>query len=339
MKWPWNRVGTIYPYRLSPINTPAKAVNYPRDRGNSGPRNLDRLRRYTSELARMSLDPLYAYKGRDIEWCLLTVGYLRSGSSLLGQFLNAHPEMVIAHEAHLVRKLHHPRYLPHGGRGRITRMILERERWFRQRGYWSSVGYSYAVKGQWQGSWTRLRVIGDKAAMITTRALYERPGLLDSLRRRIRAPIRVLFMCRNPYDMVASEQLSRLQRWHGAAIPAPRDYHPSDAERPEIRQITIQELLKETSDHLVDVLPMFRKEEVLPVFHEDFIASPKEKLREICSFCGVESTEEYLDACAAVVLPSHHRTRFKVRWSEEQKAEVSAIMARYSWFEGYGFES
>ena len=325
-----------------------------------GSRNLDRLRRYTSELARMPLDPLYAYRGRNIERCLLTVGYSRSGSSLLGQLLNAHPEMVIAHDEDLVRKLHHPRYLPHGGRGRITRMILERERWFRQRRYQSS-GYSYAVKGQWQGSWTRLRVIGDKAAIETTRALYERPGLLDSLRRRIRTPIRVLFLCRNPYDMVASGHLSRLRRWHGAAIPAPRNYHPSDAERPEIGQITIQKALKEASDQLSIVLPMFRKEEVLPaaisanpdvspiehlaeiavlpVFHEDFIASPKEKLREICSFCGVESTEEYLDACAAVVLPSHHRTRFKVRWREEQKAEVSAMMARYPWFEGYGFES
>ena len=302
-------------------------------------RNLDRLRRYTSEFAWMPLDPLYAYKGRDTELCLLTVGYSRSGSSLLGQLLNAHPEMVIAHEAHLVRKLHHPRYLPHGGRGRIIRMILERDRWFRQRGYWSQVGYSYAVKGQWQGSWTRLRVIGDKASMDTTQALYKHPGLLDSLRRRIRTPIRVLFLCRNPYDMVASEHLVRLRGRHGAAIRAPRNYQPSDAERPEIGQITIQKALKEASDQLSIVLPMFRKEEVLPVFHEDFIASPKEKLREICSFCSVEGTEEYLDACAAVVLPSHHRTRFKVRWSEEQKAEASAIMARYPWFEGYDFES
>ena len=302
-------------------------------------RNLDRLRRYTSELAWMLLDTLYAYKGRDIELCLLTVGYSRSGSSLLGQLLNAHPEMVVAHEAHLVRKLHHPRYLPHGGKGRITRMILERERWFRQRGYWSQVGYSYTVKGQWQGSFTRLRVIGDKAAMDTTQALYKHPGLLDSLRRRIRTPIRVLFLCRNPYDMAASEHLVRLRGRHDIAIPAPRNYHPSDAERPEIGQITIQEVLKEASDQLSIVLPMFRKEDVLPVFQEDFIASPKEKLREICSFCGVEGTEEYLDACAAVVLPSHHRTRFKVRWSEEQKAEVSAIIARYPWFEGYDFES
>ena len=306
-------------------------------------RNLGRLRRYTSELARMSLDPLYVYKGRNIERFLLTVGYTRSGSSLLGQLLNAHPEMVIAHEGALVHGLynpHHPRYLPYGGRGRITRMVLERDRWFRRRRYWSPAGYSYAVNGQWQGSWTRLRVIGDKATKATTRVLYERPDSLDSLRRLFQAPIRVLFLCRNPYDMIASQHLGRLRRWYGAAaIPAPRNYHPSDAERPEIGQTIIQEFLKEISDRLSIVLPMFRKEEVLLIFHEDFIASPKEKLRGICSFCGMESTEEYLDACTAVVLPSHHRTRFKVRWSEEQKSEVSSIMARYSWFDRYSFES
>ena len=52
-------------------------------------RNFDRLRRYTSELARMLLDSLYAYKGRNIERCLLMVGYRRSGASLLGQLLNS----------------------------------------------------------------------------------------------------------------------------------------------------------------------------------------------------------------------------------------------------------
>ena len=55
-------------------------------------RNFDGLRRYTSELAWMPLDPLYAYKGRNIERCLLMVGYRRSGASLLGQLLNAHFE-------------------------------------------------------------------------------------------------------------------------------------------------------------------------------------------------------------------------------------------------------
>ena len=299
-----------------------------------------RLRRYTSELARMSLDPLYAYKGRNIELYLLTVGYSRSGSSLLGQLLNAHPEIVIAHEAQLLRRLHNSRYLHYVGRGRITRFILERDRWFRQRGYSSYSGYSYGVKGQYQGSWMRLRVIGDTNSMRTTRILYEHPSLLDCLRRRIRTPIRVLFTCRNPYDMAASAHLGQLRKRHSAAtIQAPRNYHPSDAERPEIEQITIQKFLKETSDQLSTILPMFRKEEVLPVFHEDFIASSKEKLREICSFCGVESTEEYLHACTAAVLPSLHRTRSKVRWSEEQKAEASSIIARYSWFDRYSFES
>ena len=301
--------------------------------------NLDRLRLYTSELAWMPLDPLYSYRGRNIERCLLMVGYRRAGSTLLGQLLNAHPEMVIAHEAHLVSRLHLPRYLPHGGRGRITRMILNRDRQARQRDSYRSAGYSYAVKGHWQGSCTRLRVIGDKAAYNTVRALYRRPDLLDSLRRRLRAPLRVLLTCRNPYDMVASQHLNRLRNRHGAVIPALRDYRPPDAERPEVGQTTIPQFLKEVSDQLIEVLPMFRKEDVLPVFHEDLIASPREKLCEVCSFCGVESTEEYLDACAAVVLPSAHRTRFKVRWNEEQKADVAAAIDRYPWFEGYGFES
>ena len=306
-------------------------------------RNLGRLYRYVravaSELAWMPLDPLYAYRGRNIERYLLMVGYRRSGASLLGQLLNAHPEMVIAHEAHLVSRLHHPRYLPHGGRGRITRMILDGDRQARQRDSYQSAGYSYAVKGHWQGSCSRLRVIGDKAACDTVGALYRRPELLDSLRRRIRAPLRVLFMCRNPYDMIASQHLNRLRNRHGAVIPALRDYRPTDVERPEVGQTVIPQFLKEVSDQLIEVLPMFRKEDVLPVFHEDFIASPREKLREICSFCGVESTEEYLDACVAVVLPSHHRTRFKVRWNEAQKAEVAAAIERCPWFEGYGFES
>jgi len=46
--------------------------------------------------AMMLLDLFYAYKGRTIEHYLLFIGYNRTGSSLLGHFLDVHPEMVVS---------------------------------------------------------------------------------------------------------------------------------------------------------------------------------------------------------------------------------------------------
>ena len=296
------------------------------------------IRAVAPEAARTPLDPLYAYRGRNVERFMLTIGYNRSGSSLLGQLLNAHPEIVVAHELYILQKLRALRFVPTpSARGRAARLILERDREAGRASY-SQSGYSYAVGGLWQGRYSRLRVIGNKAPVNSVAGLNAAWGrrALDCIRRRARMPARVLFTIRNPYDVTASRRLNRLRDRAGADIPPTRGYAPTDSERPSVREQDVRWLL-DLSEGVSRALAMFPQEDVLPTRYEDLIASPKENLRRICAFLGVSGDEDYLDACAAFTLPDAARTRLKVRWTDSQTAQIADAIEKYPWLAGYDF--
>jgi len=289
--------------------------------------------RYAVLPATTMLDLFYAYKGRTIEHYLLFTGYPRAGSSILGYLLDAHPDMAVSHEAEVLERSLRG-WIYSAKRGHIIRSILTTKERFSPK---------VEVKDQWLRQYRCLRVIGDKRVSIPTEILYEHPSFLESLHSTMGLPLRVLFTCRNPYDMVAARNLRHLQK----AKLTPRlryllDYEPVDNEKFGLglspgRMHPLDWLLQHT-DKLTKVLSMFSEDEVFFVRHEDLIASPKDKLRDICTFLGVECTEDYLDSCAAVVYTSPHKTRFKVRWTTEEIERVAAAIEKYPWFEGYTFD-
>ena len=303
---------------------------------------LKRIRSYVRNVApdaaRTALDPLYAYRGRDVERFMLTIGYNRSGSSLLGQLLNAHPEIVVAHELYILQKLRDLRFVPTPSRrGRAARLILERDREFERERSRRQSGYSYAVSGLWQGGYSRLRVIGDKGSPSAARMMGLRGAeCLDEL-RRARMPARFLFTVRNPYDVVASRALNRSRKLDGGDVPPLRDYAPTDSERARVSEENVRWFI-DVSENLSRALAAPPKEDVLTARYEEFIASPKENLRQICAFLAVSEDEDYLDACAAFTLRDQSRTRLKVRWTDAQIAQIAAAIEKYPWLAGYDFD-
>lgn len=297
------------------------------------------VRAVAPEAARTPLDPLYAYKGRNVERLMLMIGYNRSGTSLLGQLLNAHPEIVVAHELYILQKLRALRFVPTPSqRGRATRLILERDREFERETSRLQSGYSYAVSGLWQGKRSRLRVIGDKGSPSAAymMGMYG-TECLDKL-RRARLPARFLFTIRNPYDIIASRTLNHLRIYDGADIPPLRDYAPTDSERADVSEEGVRWFI-DVSENLSRALAALPREDVLPVRYEDFIASPKENLRQICAFLNVSEDEHYLDACAAFTLRDESLTRLKVRWTDAQIAQIADAIEKYLWLTGYSFDS
>ena len=293
------------------------------------------IRAVAPEAARTPLDPLYAYKGRNVERLMLMIGYNRSGTSLIGQLLNAHPEIVVAHELYILQKLRALRFVPTlSARGRAARLIIEKDRQTARESYRES-GYSYAVSGLWQGRRSRLRVIGDKGAVNAVAALSAAwgPSALD----RARLPVRVLFTIRNPYDIIASRALNRSRDLDGADIPPLRDYAPADSERADVSEEGVRWFI-DMSENLSRALAALPREDVLPMRYEDFIASPKENLRQLCAFLNVSEDERYLDACAAFTLRDQSLTRLKVRWTDAQIAQIADAIEKYAWLAGYNFD-
>ena len=102
-----------------------------------------------------------------VEKFVVFVGYARSGHSIIGSFLDAHPSIVIAHEFMIFRK-----WLRDSGDTIRNKSALFNELY--RKSFENSVsglrmsgrdkkGYDLSVNNSWQGQFKQLRVIGDKS--------------------------------------------------------------------------------------------------------------------------------------------------------------------------------
>jgi hypothetical protein len=240
------------------------------------------------------------------------VGYPRSGHTLVAALLNAHPEIVLANELGALD------WLSKGfGRLQICSLILARDRAFSRTGY-EFLGYRYAVPGQWQGRFRRLRVVGDKDGARDNTILGRHPELLERLGRVMRARVRILHVVRNPYDTLATF-LKRDKAVGGSATVE------------EALGLAVRAL--ETAEGILRRLPA---EHALTVRHEAFVRDPRQGLRQICAFLGVEAPADYLEACASIVFDSPRKTREGVQWSPEQIEFIqNKMIARFDCLAGY----
>jgi hypothetical protein len=243
----------------------------------------------------------------DVERVFFLVGYPRSGSTLIGSMLNAHPQMLIAHESDLFR------YVRRGvSRNQLFAILLLRDQEFSEVDrHWNGFDYALGDQGQFES----LRVIGDKHAGRAARRLHEDPPLIERFRRVVGVPIRSLHIVRNPYDNIASIA-------HNRSLPVSR-------------AIDIYRRLGVAVD---DVLGRLRPEELFEVRYEAFTADPASWLTDICHFAGVEVTPEYIDSCAALADPGGRRGRTRVEWSPAERAEVEQIITSRSVLDGYTFD-
>lgn len=248
-----------------------------------------------------------------VEVLCVFVGHVKSGGSLLGAMLDAHPEVLVSDEVDLLR------YLEAGfGREQLCHLVEKGSRREAMKGRVTArrlEPYSLAVPGSSQGRATCVRVLGDVRAGPTTRRLGDDPELLEQLERAM-APtqVRLVHVVRNPFDPI-SAMVRRGQRSFSNAIA---DY-AAQCER----------LL-----HLRSVIPA---ERLLTVRYESFTRDPVGGLAEVCGFLGLEPPAPYLAACAGVVQGDRAGERTTVDWNEESIASVEALIETTPFLSGYGW--
>ncbi len=179
--------------------------------------------------------------------------------------------------------------------------------------FWS--GYQYEVPGQHQGTYERLRVLGDKRARSTALLIARRPELLDRIRRTVKVPLRLVHVTRNPFDNIVTES-----RRHKLSLEQGTAWYEQSCEA------------------VAKVRSMLDPSELLDIHYETFAASPADSLAELCRFIGVEPDPAYLAACAGLVWPSTNRTRDTVEWSPEERAGVERLIDRFELLSPYSFD-
>ncbi|MGH7853042.1 MAG: sulfotransferase family protein [Candidatus Binatia bacterium] len=243
----------------------------------------------------------------DVKTYVMFIGYPRSGHTLVGFLLDAHPHAIVASQTSALR------YFKHGfGRQQTFHVLVQNSRQVAKTGR-EQRRYSYDVPNQWQGRFDKLKVIGESTGLTRLR---RNPSLVKSLREKLKdVDLKLIHVIRNPYDNISTMKLRS-----GESLP--------DAIKRYFSMCEIVERLK------TQVAPGA----VHDLKHEALITDPKNALKDMCGFVGLSAGESYYVDCASIIFKSSHQTRNDVEWNEELIDSVKQQMGKFSFLAGYGHD-
>ena len=250
----------------------------------------------------------------DVATYCMFIGHGRSGSTLIGSLLDAHPNAIIAHELNALK------HIQAGfSRRQLYYLLLRNSELYAANGR-KAGGYEYTVENQWQGKFKQLRVIGDKKATSAAKKLCAKPHLLQKLAKVTDEKIRLIHVVRNPYDNIASKSRARKEDLTDSIGP----YFDNCR--------TVMDIRKQiAANHGTDI-------KMLRIKHETFIDDPQGQLGELCRFLEIETSQDYLDDCANIVFKSPQRSRHKVNWSRDLIDLVDKEIDKIPFLQGYSYD-
>ena len=286
------------------------------------------------------------------------VGHPRSGHSIIGSFMDAHPHMVIAHEFMLFKQLS-IKSMPLYNKADLFNALYSHSVYDLMSGWRNKESdrkkYTLNVESLWQGRYDRyISVIGDKSGGATSAVYIHSPEEFKAhyrqLQRTIRIPIKVIYCVRNPYDMVATnifykmgrrahnmtqetyvssikDQMSKLQ---GEEFMKARFDDERTLEKGVIR-------LENESKAVIEITDLVGPSNVLEIHNMELVRDPKSILTKICAFLEVDCPPDYLQACSAKVFKSVYKSRELVVWPRRLQSMVQKMIETYSFFHRYSF--
>ena len=300
-----------------------------------------------------------------VEKFVFFIGYPRSGHSIVGSFMDAHPHMVIAHEFMLFKRL---RVL--NREQEISKIALLKDKRFLFNAlYRSSVrdsmmgwrsdsnhskNYSLAVDSPWLGKYGGyISVIGDKSGGMTANSYNEAPENFTAhykqLQKTVRIPIKVIHCVRNPYDMVATNTLYEMgAKLHNPKFPSSFKFNMSQLENLAYKEARFDnegmlegklDLLDREANAVRKIIDLVGANRVLELHNRELVNDPKTTLIKLCAFLEVDCSAEYIRTCISKVFKSVSKTRDLVVWPQSLRSKVEDIIKRHSFFHGYSFTS
>ena len=272
----------------------------------------------------------------NVKTFLFFIGYARSGHSIIASLLDAHPNIVMAHEYSLFSQWTRQPAL-HSNKSWLFSILFTNSKHNSESGMRKrnmiKKGYSLTVPGWWQGKYdNRIYVIGDKAGGMTAKVYRRSPTSFIStyheLQKTVNIPIAVIHVLRNPYDNIATMLLYNMhvkQR-----VNATHKY---------INDTALSQHIISYFKQVKGVMDMIKKVplNVIEIHNTDMISNPKGTMRRICSHLQIECHEKYLHMCAQLTYSSESHSRELVHWTAEniqlvaENIKTIASLKRYSY--------
>lgn len=248
---------------------------------------------------------------------VMFLGIGRSGTTLLGALLDAHPNVVIANEQNALKYLYPFSF----SREQIFRLLLRNSEQQATKGRPGGGDYRYAVPGQFQGRSKKVELIGDKSRSAqSVEWLSLKPDLLRRLSETTRSEIALIHMIRNPFDSIARRSLRR--------------------------RVSLEKITREYFSLTAQLDTLFQQIDTTPepgvkriaLNLEELIRQPDAVLREICCALGVQPIPSYIEACSRLVYEKPARARHLVSWPPRLARQIQDQIESVSWLSAYSLE-
>ena len=251
---------------------------------------------------------------RGLQYYCMFVGYPRSGHSLVGSILDAHPNCIISHELDALGILNEMR-----SRKQLFEQIeLNSAKYAREGRKWT--GYTYDIEGQWQGRLKEIKIIGDKKGGSSTDHFDADSQVIDRLEEFVKLPILIIHVIRNPFDVISTRFLK--------------------GENPP--QLKGEELLNEiilSHIRMTEAIGRLRNtREMFDLRSEDLKSDPRLTLNHLLKFLNLDVLDDFLDASVSIIDTKESRTRKKVNWLDYQVSKIEDLICQHDFLEGYTFK-
>ena len=296
-----------------------------------------------STLESLGYKPLTDAEVEGVNKFVFFIGYPRSGHSFISSILDAHPNIVIAteyvlndrcraaHDAGILLKLFWNKLSVFNHLYKSS-FVSSKCGWRSDAN--TSKGYNLNIEGQWQGSFSQLRIIGDGAAGLTSSGIIHHSGMkcVREMVDTLDIAVTGIHVVRNPYDMIATAML----------------YKSSSVRGEKVQQTKVQPNLIEQMEPVITVfedasavllVKTTTTIDVLDIHIEDFIQDPKTAVTRLCSVLDVPCPQDYIESCYKKSYKNVVRTRDRIEWNLDVMKYISQQINKYSFFQGYSFQN
>ena len=307
----------------------------------------------TSGRNKSSFEPLSKVEVDGVEKFVSFIGFSRSGHSFVGAMMDAHPNVVIAHEYYVLRKCL-PQKQPQLQSKAALFNALYKNSYSQSQDGWRSEskskkdakksvqrrGYNLHINTKWQGSFSQLRVIGDKGAGSLSDSFFQNPRstteCFNLLKETVKVPVVLLHVVRNPFDMIATRLALRHDVWNtrkmvekGKKVKLRRKEIQEHATHVFRKAEAISEAIN--SDAMKDVT-------VVEIHIESFIKNPGEHINKVCEALGIPCPVEYVEACTKKTFSNVSHSRQVIDWDDDVVKSILKRMKNIPFYSSYTFD-
>ena len=312
---------------------------------------------------------LPAHVVNHVETFVFFIGYPRSGHSIVGSLMDAHPHMIIAHEFMLFKqwnkmetarvtngtknKLRDKKYLFNA---LYRDSFRDATRGLRSQGK-GHKGYTLEVGFPWQGRYNeQLLVIGDKSGGMATYSFMGNQrrfkNYYEQLLKTVNVPVRVIHVVRNPFDIISTQILFAAGKDVGSTkkasdfVAEQKALFKDEGTKLTAKKYKNEQLLENKThaifamaDAISRMSAFIGPDNILEIHNGELVNNPKGTLRKICTFLHVKCPLDYLEVAANKVYKTVSKTREIVEWPERLRDVVETKKQKFPFFSQYSFDS